>query len=847
MRRNLGLLGLLCMTGMVAGQETRLYDSTQAGQWNDHMGADIPVLLLHEHDRNENGGQYIAPLLTANRDPFYMAASFHFSALRFRIRGYDAAFFETGINGLPMNAPDDGHTPWRLWGGLNDVMRNTVVSHGLRNSDFSFGTIGHAVSVDTRASRQRRQTQFGYAASNRSYVHRWSFTHSTGMRKNGWAFSFSGSRRFAAEGYTPGTFYDGWSYFIAADKKLGDQQLLSVTLLGAPLKNGRQGPVLHESVALFGEGYNPYWGYQSGKKRNANTGSIHQPVVLITHELHLHHRSRLLTSAGMVMGDQSSTGLDWYRAADPRPDYYRYLPSFQTDALAGETIAAAMKQDVQLQQVNWQKMYDVNRKSVETIHDANGVKGSSIRGLRSHYIVEERVSRLQWFNLNSIYNTMPAQHVAVTAGINFQLQQQRYFKRIQDLLGGEFYVNWNQFAERDFPNDRHAWQHDLDHPDRILRYGDQFGYDYTIRIKHIAGWAQVAVTKNKADFFAAAACSNTQYTREGHVRHGLFPGTSFGKTPPVSFTNHAFKAGVTYKLNGRKYVYLHTALRSKAPLATDVFISPRTRDTQQEQLLNEKITAAEIGYVLNAPAIKLRLSGYVTSFTDGIRVLTFYHDEYRTLVNYAISNMHKLHYGIESGAEVKLAARWSAAIAMAVGRYYYNSRQEVAVSQDNDDYIVTKNLLYTKNFSIPGTPQEAYHVECRYQSPAYFFLNISANYFRQQWLDFNPVRRSYQALQGVTGHSGQWNAIIQQTRLPPCFTLDLFTGRSWRLATKQKNVYRTLLLNTGIANLLNNRGMVTGGYEQMRFDTDTKDINKFPPKFYYAYGLNFFAGLTLRL
>jgi hypothetical protein len=358
MLRNLGLLGLLCVTGMVAGQETRLYDSTQAGQWNDHMGADIPVLLLHEHDRNESGGQYIAPLLTANRDPFYAAASFHFSALRFRIRGYDAAFFETWINGLPMNAPDDGNTPWRLWGGLNDVMRNTVVSHGLRNNDFSFGTIGHAVSVDTRASRQRRQTQFGYAASNRSYAHRWSFTHSTGMQKNGWAFSFSGSRRFATEGYTPGTFYDGWSYFIAADKKLGDQQLLSVTLFGAPLKNGRQGPVLHESVALFGEGYNPYWGYQSGKKRNASTGSIHQPVVLLTHELRLPHRGSLLTSAGMVIGDQGSTGLDWYRAADPRPDYYRYLPSFQTDALAGETIAAAMKQDVQLQQVNWQKMYD---------------------------------------------------------------------------------------------------------------------------------------------------------------------------------------------------------------------------------------------------------------------------------------------------------------------------------------------------------------------------------------------------------------------------------------------------------------------------------------------------------
>ena len=34
---------------------------------------------------------------------------------------------------------------------------------------------------------------------------------------------------------------------------------------------------------------------------------------------------------GLVLGTQSSTQLDWSKAADPRPDYYKYLPSYAID------------------------------------------------------------------------------------------------------------------------------------------------------------------------------------------------------------------------------------------------------------------------------------------------------------------------------------------------------------------------------------------------------------------------------------------------------------------------------------------------------------------------------------
>ena len=115
------------------------------------------------------------------------------------------------------------------------------------------------------------------------------------------------------------------------------------------------------------------------------------------------------------------------------------------------------------------------------------------------------------------------------------------------------------------------------------------------------------------------------------------------------------------------------------------------------------------------------------------------------------------------------------------------------------------------------------------------------------WLDFNPIRRTAAAVDEVDPKGTQWHEIIDQTKLNSACTFDFFGGYSYRIsrrASKQKPVY--LVLNAGISNILNNKNIITGGYEQLRFDFETKDPNQFPPKYYYAYGLNYFISVTLR-
>ena len=231
----------------------------------------IPTITLSDGDlEQETDNQNISGVLAASRDVFVSAAAFTFGPARFRIRGYDSENTAVFINGVPFNELENGRAFWSALGGLNDVTRNRNAEVGLSPLSYAFGGVGGGSSIDTRASSQREQTRVTMSATNRGYRWRTMLTHSTGMMDNGWAFSFSGSHRWAQEGYEPGSFYDAYAYFMAVDKKLGDKHLLNLTTFGAPTQRGRAGASTPEMYDLADNNYyNPFWGYQNGEKRNS--------------------------------------------------------------------------------------------------------------------------------------------------------------------------------------------------------------------------------------------------------------------------------------------------------------------------------------------------------------------------------------------------------------------------------------------------------------------------------------------------------------------------------------------------------------------------------------------------
>ncbi len=247
-----------------------------------------------------------------------------------------------------------------------------------------------------------------------------------------------------------------------------------------------------------------------------------------------------------------------------------------------------LKSNEAARQINWDNLYNVNRENTSTIYNANGIEGNTVTGNRSYYIQGERVTNSKRINFNTILNTRLSNHVNFTAGESYQSSNNNYFQRIKDLLGGNFWVDVNQFAQRDFPTNEAAYQNDLNHPNRIVKTGDKYGYNYNININKASVWSQFVFKFPHIDFFIAGEGSQTIFRRTGNVKNGLFPDNSYGKSAPNIFYDYAVKGGIIYKINGRNYLYVSSALLTRAPYYEDAYISPRTRDVLQDSLQQRK-------------------------------------------------------------------------------------------------------------------------------------------------------------------------------------------------------------------------------------------------------------------
>jgi hypothetical protein len=327
--------------------------------------------------------------------------------------------------------------------------------------------------------------------------------------------------------------------------------------------------------------------------------------------------------------------------------------------------------------------------------------------------------------------------------------------------------------------------------------------------------------------------------------NGIFPLNSFGRSATDRFSTWSAKAGITYKINGRKYLLLHLGTKLRPPFTEDYYLSPQTRDTRVQEIQMEHVTGMELGYILHAPRMKFRSSAYLVSINNGMNRMSFYHDGYRNLVNYALWNMDQLHMGIEAAAEFPLSLRMRINLALAVGRYVYTSRPFYSISIDNEENATEHGLVYWKHFPVPGTPQQAFSAGCTVQLTERLSLSITGNYLAAYWVSFNPIRRTYDALRSLPQNSDP-SYIILPEKLPDVFVADLSAFWSVMVNRSRTGKSRYLQWFLSIGNLLN-RSFISGGYEQLRFDLNNADTEKFSSKYYYAAGSNYLLMLRYKL
>ncbi|MFZ1705752.1 MAG: TonB-dependent receptor [Saprospiraceae bacterium] len=796
--------------------------------------------LIGIESENDN----FSGLLNASQDVISNTAAFNLSYARFRIRGYFNEDSELMLNGMPMNDLDDGRILWNAWGGLNDVFRAQSDIQNLQPNEYGFGGIGGIRMIDLRASDQRKQNKAVYTFSNRTYQHRAMFTHSSGMKKSGWAYSLSASTRLGTSGYIEGTNMSGVSYFASVDKKIGKKHLLNVVFFGAPVRRGRSTGAIQEVYDITNNNYyNPNWGYQNGEVRNSREYITNQPITMIRHDFEVNSKLKITSTIGFQFGEFGSTRLDWYDAPDPRPDYYRKLPSYyKEDPVVSNLIRDNFVNDVNVRQINWDQLYDANRNRFYTIQNVDGIPGNNVSGKLAAYIQEQEHFDNEKRSFNSVFTYVQSRKFTLNGGVQYLNDITHNYREVVDLMGADFYVDYDRFSLTAFPDNPNAIQNDLNNPNRILKVGDVFGHNYDINLSKALTWMQGQFTTRKMDYFLSLLLSNTSFYRDGFTKNGRFPEESFGKGEVHSFLNYGLKGGATYKLNGNNYISARATYRTRAPFSRQAYLSPRIRDGVVNGISSEDIFSSDVSYELRYPWLKGRISAYYTTFKNQISNDVFYHDDLRTFVNYAMTGIDKKHIGVEMGLDIKLNSVVSLVLMGNIAEYIYTSRPFVTINRDNSAEVLVENReVFLENYYVGGLPQKAAVIGLDMSFKKFWRVNIDVNGFTDTYIDPNPDRRTREGVDLVDPieNSELYNEIIGQERLPGGITLDLGVYKSWKVTDGQ-----FIRFNANVSNVLNNTTIRNGGFEQLRYDFTEKDVDLFPTRYFYAFGTNYTVSVS---
>lgn len=823
-------------TGKAKNKKQKTTTTDSLDNANSYNGNSSDLSEGQEDDSENGSSNYVPGLLHSSQDVYLNNTSYTFSIAYFRNRGLDNRYQDVCMNGFSMNSLVTGRATYSQWGGLNHIFRYPEALNNLDAPSFVFGDLGGASNYNLRASNFRKQIRASYSLTNRTYSNRFIVTGATGVMKNGWSVAGCLSARFGNTlSYVEGTSYNSFGGFIAAEKKLNSENWLNLAAFMSHTARGMQSNSVQEVYDLLGDNYyNANWGWYQGKQRNARVRTVCEPVILLTHTYApKSNKINISSTLGATFGRNNTTSLNWYDVPDPRPDYYRYLPSYQIDngdtsGFYNNILNYWQSNDESYTQVNWDKMYEVNQLA-------------AAQGKRAQYMVENRIYDHFQFGGSSNLTASLTEHIKLNAGVDFRGMKQKNYKTINDLLGGAYWLDVDKYSEGDFPDDFNVQYNDLNHKDDTLYEGDVFGYSYDYHIYTQRAFASVQFTYNHLEFHVGGQIGGTEFWRYGNMKNGRFQDESYGKSETKAFLEGAGKLGITYKINGRNYLMLNAIAESQAPSVLNAFVAPRIRNKYVENLKNEKDYSADFSYVLSYPSVKLRVTGYLAQIQDATRLISFYHDDYASMVNYSISGIDERHLGIELGAEIKLGTMFSLILAGNYGDYRYSDRADVTMNAENGTDIEgdVNRTVYWKNYHVSGTPQAAGTIGLKFNHK-YWWVNINANYFDKIYCDLNPERRTTTATGSLYYTNPElYHAIADQSRMKGQFTLDLSVSKSWRIQRKYN-----IGFNFSITNLLNNKNLVTTAWEQYRFDYTDYNVNKFGNKYYYAFGTTFYLGIN---
>ena len=401
----------------------------------------------------------------------------------------------------------------------------------------------------------------------------------------------------------------------------------------------------------------------------------------------------------------------------------------------------------------------------------------------------------------------------------------RYYNRVDDLLGGDYWLNIDKFSTP--PPDSSFYQFDVQLPDRKVKTDGAMGYDYSIFHRSYKLWNVWRYYLGRWKFSLGASTSYLAFGYTGNVKNGKVE-TSGTKTPDLKFFNFSGKGGAALKITSLSDFEANVMYAHRAPLFSNAYPAPRISGEAFPSPTNEKILSAEANLSVSGKRLTLRISGYYTSIKDRTVTRSYYSDDYAGMLNMGLTGLGTQHFGGELSARFSLFRVVKVDLAAAYGIYKYNSDPVLTLLKEStNEQILSENSTPSMTGLFVGNvPQLAISADILYDSPLDFWVGLNASITSKSYSDFNPVSM-------VWGSSSANEQIV----LPAAFTLNFKGGYAFMFGGRSKKAF---VLSANVQNLLDNKNGILGAYRL--FGTRNNELY-----YAYMYGRTYYLALSFKI
>lgn len=704
---------------------------------------------------------------------------------RITIRGFDQRNVGMMIDGVPVNDMENGWVYWSNWFGLDAITQQIQVQRGLGATKLAMPSVGGTMNIitDNAFGKQevRLQQEFGSGMFTRS-----SISYKSGTLKNGWGVVLNASYK-QGNGWVDGLFTQGGFYYAKIQKKFKNH-VISLSAFGAPQQHAQRS--YNQRIGYWSSDYAEKLGIATENDRNVGI-RFNQHHGYYTDEnggykikaerRNFYHKPQITLRDFWKINDK----LSWTNTAYVSIGRGGGERAFNSGAIVYNPDGT----------INWDQIVKNNQeKTAFGVTSPNIDPTYSNTEIKSSQIMTAAMNNHMWIGGVSQVDWKISPNWNFAGGVDYRYYKGSHYTEITDLLGGNYFVN-NQ---------------NQNSPTSMARVGDKIGWeayhnDRDALMQWIGGFAQAEFSKGRWNAFVNVSVVANSYKgidyfqkKELHVGDTvIFIGAKdapvmydgkmythdskelrYNQTETKWLVGYTAKGGVNYNMTERSNIFLNVGYLDRTPMFNNVI--DNNTNTYFKEILNEKITAFELGYGFKSKKVSVNANAYYTMwenkpFPFGVSIPD--PDDPTTFIRANVNGMDALHMGVEVDAAYRITKGLTLEGMISFGDWRWKSAETINVLGKEFQFDAT-------NVHVGDAAQSVYAGSIRWEFVKNAYIKLKYTYFDRYYSNFDPF-----SLTGSNGGKESW-------KIPGYGQLTAHAGYTLRFKTSamtfRANVFNVL-------------------------------------------------------